>query len=57
MSKTNYIDDELALTKADIIEEIISNNYYIVDAMRNDDQEEVMKRFILIDNLIKLYLR
>jgi hypothetical protein len=57
MKKENYLDDELALTKADIIEEIISNNYYMVDAIRKDDQQEVMKRHILIDNLIKIYLK
>jgi len=57
MGKENYLDDELALTKADIIEEIISNNYYMVDAIRRDDQEEVVKRHVLVENLIKLYLR
>lgn len=57
MNKENYLDDELYLTKEEIIEEIITNNFYLVEAMRNDDQLEVKKRQILVENLIKIYLR
>lgn len=43
--------------KADIIEEIININYYLVDAVRKDNTDEVLKNKILLDNLIKLYLK
>jgi len=55
--KENFENDQLPLTKQELIEEIITNNYYLVEAMRNDNDLEVRKRQILIDNLIKIYLR
>ena len=43
--------------KAEIIEEIISINYYLVEAIRKDDEQGVLKNKILLDSLIKLYLK
>ena len=43
--------------KADIIEEIININYYLVDSIRKDNTDEILKNKILLDNLIKLYLK
>ena len=43
--------------KAEIIEEIININYYLVDAVRKDNTDEVLNNKILLDNLIKLYLK
>jgi hypothetical protein len=57
MKKENYLDTELALTKQEIIDEIISNQYYLIDAVRKDDKQEVIKRNMLINNLVKIYLR
>ena len=55
--RENYLDEQLPVTKQDIIEEIISNNYYLIEAIRKDNKEEVLKRSIVINNLIKIYLR
>lgn len=55
--KENFENDQIPLTKQEIVEEIITNNYYLVEAMRNDNKLEVQKRQLLIDNLIKIYLR
>jgi hypothetical protein len=43
--------------KAEIIEEIININYYLVDSIRKDNTDEILKNKILLDNLIKLYLK
>lgn len=43
--------------KAEIIEEIININYYLMEAIRKDDQQSVLKNKILLDSLIKLYLK
>jgi hypothetical protein len=45
------------LTKEELREEIISNQYYLIDAVRKDDKQEVIKRNMLINNLVKIYLR
>ena len=44
------------IRKAEIIEEIININYYLVEAIRKEDKQNVLKNKILLDNLIKLYL-
>jgi len=44
-------------TRNEIREEIITINYYMVEAMRKGDVKEVTKRKILLNNLIKLYLK
>jgi hypothetical protein len=43
--------------KAEIIEEIININYYLVESIRKDDEQGVLKNKILLDSLIKLYLK
>lgn len=43
--------------KAEIIEEIININYYLMEAIRKDDAKSVLKNKILLDSLIKLYLK
>jgi hypothetical protein len=55
--KENYLDEQIPLTNNDIIEEIINNNYFLIEAIRSGNKEEVLKRKILIDNLIKIYLK
>jgi len=44
-------------TKEEIIEQIIEINYYMIEALRKDDTEYIMKAKLLLDNLIKLYLK
>jgi hypothetical protein len=43
--------------KAEIIEEIININYYLMESIRKDDKQNVLKNKILLDSLIKLYLK
>lgn len=45
------------ILKAEIIEEIININYYLMEAIRKDDAKAVLKNKILLDGLIKLYLK
>ena len=44
------------VTKAEIIEEIININYYLMEAIRKEERQNVLKNKILLDNLIKIYL-
>jgi hypothetical protein len=44
-------------TKIEIREEIISVNYYILEAMREGDKKSIQKNRVLLNNLIKLYLK
>lgn len=44
-------------TIVEIREEIIEVNYYLMDAIRRDDKTSVMKYKILLNGLIKLYLK
>ena len=43
--------------KAEIIEEIININYWLMDAIRKDDTMSLIKHKALLDSLIKLYLK
>ena len=43
--------------KAEIIEEIININYWLMDAIRKDDTNGVIKNKALLDSLLKLYLK
>ena len=45
------------IIKAEIIEEIININYWLMEAIRKDDAKSVLKNKILLDSLIKLYLK
>lgn len=42
--------------KKEITSEIITLNYYLLEAVRKDDKKSVQKYKILLDNLIKIYL-
>lgn len=42
---------------SDITEQIIILNYYILDGIRKGDKKLVEKNKILLDNLIKLFLK
>jgi hypothetical protein len=44
-------------TEAEIREQIIEVNYYMIEAFRRDDKEGVLKYKLLLDNLVKLYLK
>ncbi len=44
-------------TKAEIKEEIITTNYYLLQSISKGNKKSVQKNKILLDNLIKLYLR
>lgn len=43
--------------KQSIIEEVININYYLIQALRDDNEKEVIKNKILLDSLLKLYLK
>lgn len=45
------------IEKADIIEEIRNINWYLVDSIMRDDKNAVKKNQILLQSLIKLYLK
>lgn len=45
------------ITKNDITERIIELNYELLNAIRVDDNHEISKIKIEINNLIKLYLK
>jgi hypothetical protein len=44
-------------TTTEIREEIIEINYYMIEALRMNNHEGVHKYKLLLDNLIKLYLK
>lgn len=44
-------------TQAEIKDEIITINYYILEGIRKGDKKSVLKNKILLDNLLKLYLK
>lgn len=44
-------------TKAEIKEEIITINYYLLQSISKGDKKSVQKNKILLDNLIKIYLK
>lgn len=44
-------------TKEEIKDEIITINYYILESIRKGDKKSVLKNKILLDNLLKIYLR
>jgi len=44
-------------TKAEIKEEIITINYYLLESISKGDKKNVQKNKILLDNLIKIYLK
>ena len=54
--KTNYENDQLPLSKQEVIEEIITNQYYLVDAFRKDNKEEIVRRHLMVQELIDTYL-
>lgn len=54
--KTNYENDQIPLSKAEIVDEIISNNWHMVDAFRKDDKQEIVKRHLMVQELIENYL-
>lgn len=49
--------DEVQIKKSDIIEEIININFYMLKAVREDNKLSVEKYKIMLDSLIKLYLK
>lgn len=44
-------------TQAEIKDEIITINYYLLEAIRKGDKRSVEKNKIILDNLVKLYLK
>lgn len=48
---------EVQIKKSEIIEEIININFYMLKAMREDNKQLVEKNKIMLDSLIKLYLK
>lgn len=47
----------ITIEKSKIIEEIRDLNFILVEAMMNDDKGEIEKTRILINSVIKLYLK
>jgi hypothetical protein len=45
------------MEKESITEEIISINYYLVKALREDNIKEIIKNKALLNSLLKLYLK
>jgi hypothetical protein len=43
-------------TQAEIKEEIITINYYLLESISRGDKQGVKKNKLLLDNLIKIYL-
>ena len=37
-------------------EEIITTNFYILEGVKEDNKQKVIKHKLLLDNLIKIYL-
>jgi hypothetical protein len=44
-------------TTVEIREEIIEVNYYLMKALQENNEKEIIKNKILLDNLIKIYLK
>jgi hypothetical protein len=44
-------------TKEELVKEMIEVNFYMIDALKNDDKEYILKSKFLLDNLIKIYLK
>jgi hypothetical protein len=49
--------NEIEIKKSEIIEEIININFYLIQAVRSDNKLSVEKYKIMMDSLIKLYLK
>jgi hypothetical protein len=45
------------IEKENIIEEVISINYYLIKALREDNTKEIIKNKALLNSLLKLYLK
>ena len=48
---------EIQIKKSEIIEEVIDINFYLLQAIREDNTQSVIKYKALLDSLIKLYLK
>ncbi len=44
-------------SKAEIKDEIITINYYLLEGIRKGDKKAVEKNKVLLDNLVKIYLK
>jgi hypothetical protein len=49
--------NEIEIKKSEIVEEVININFYLLKAIREDNTQSVMKYKIMLDSLIKLYLK
>ncbi len=48
---------KVQINKSEIIEEVIDINFYLLQAIREDNTQSVIKYKTLLDSLIKLYLK
>ena len=53
----NFETDEVYITTERLREEIIQTNYYILEGIKECNKEKVTKYKIMLDNLIKIYLK
>ena len=53
----NYETEEVYITTERLREEIIQTNYYILEGIKEGNKEKVKKYKIILDNLIKIYLK
>jgi hypothetical protein len=49
--------DEIKVNKCEIVEEVININFYLLKAIREDNTDSVIKYKIMLDSIIKLYLK
>lgn len=52
----NFETNEINISLAELREEIIQTNYYILEGVKEGNKQKVMKYKIMLDNLIKIYL-
>lgn len=57
MNMENYETDEVYVTTERLREEIMTTNYYILEGIKEGDRDKVMKYKIMLDNLIKIWLK
>ena len=48
---------KIEIKKSEIVEEVIDINFYLLQAIRNDNAQSVKKYKAMLDSLIKLYLK
>ena len=53
----NYETNEDFITQDDLIEEINKANLSLINGIKGDNKQDVLKYKIMLDNLINIYLK